>query len=237
MSGPRVSVVVAVHNCERYLPAAIDSVLAQVPLPHQVVVVDDGSTDASAQVARSYDAPVRALRQPRRGAAAARNVGVAATTGEYLAFLDADDAWTEDALDRLLHALVSNPTLDLVFGHVREFVSDEIDGGKATRFVARHGLLPGYLTGSVLMRRTSFDSVGGFREDVDSGEFLDWIARSRDLGQHETLIGNHVLWRRIHGENHGIRRADARVDYARVLKSALDRRRAAANQRSGSPEG
>jgi hypothetical protein len=68
--------------------------------------------------------------------------------------------------------------------------------------------------------------VGPFREDLVSGEFIDWMARARELSLHETVLDDHVLWRRIHSSNHGLVRADARKDYARVLKWALDRRRA-----------
>jgi glycosyltransferase involved in cell wall biosynthesis len=231
MSRPRISVVIPVHNGERYLAAAIDSALAQRPF--EVIVADDGSTDSSVGVAQSYGPPVHALpHQPRTGIAATRNRGVAACSGEFVAFLDADDLWTADAVAGPLAAFAADSGLQLVFGHVEQFISPDLDEASAKGLRFLRSLQPGYLAGAVLIRRDALVRVGPFREDLVTGDFLDWMARARDLGLRETLVPEHVLWRRIHGANHGLLRADARSDYARVLKSALDRRRAAAARRS-----
>jgi len=227
VSEPRVSVLIPVYNGARYLGEALASALSQRPGALEVIVVDDGSSDSSAEVARSFDHPVRCISLRNGGIARARNAGLAESSGDFVAFLDADDVWTPGALSALLAPLLADSSVDLVFGHVREFVSEDCDQQQARKLTARPGLLRGFLTGSLLARRTAFESVGGFREDIRSGEFLDWIARSRHLGRREALVDDQVLWRRIHGDNHGLRHADARSDYALVLKSALDRRRAA----------
>jgi glycosyltransferase involved in cell wall biosynthesis len=230
VSEPRITVLIPVHNGERYLAEAIESALSQRPQPCEVIVIDDGSSDASLEVASRFSPSVRCLSHSNGGVSRARNSGVATSDGNYLAFLDADDVWTPGALGALVARLIGDPELDLVFGRVREFVTSEPQQDRRGGLTARPGLLQGFLPGSMLIRRSAFEAVGGFREDVRSGEFLDWIARSRDLGLREIQIDDHVVWRRIHGGNHGLRRMDARVDYARVLKSALDRRRAAAGQ-------
>src|SRR5688572_24093435 len=93
MKLPRVSAIIPNYNYAYYLPRAIDSVLAQT-YPHvEIVVVDDGSTDNSETVLKSYGGRIRWLRQQNQGVAAARNHGVRETTGELVAFLDADDLW------------------------------------------------------------------------------------------------------------------------------------------------
>jgi glycosyltransferase involved in cell wall biosynthesis len=226
MSEPRVSVVIVVHNGERYLAAAIESVLKQRQAGFELIVIDDCSTDASLAISRRFEPPVRCISRKRGGIGAARNAGLAASSGEYLAFLDADDLWTPTALAARLKAFAGDPELDIVFGHVREFISPDLDMRTAERLGCRPGLEPGYLLGATLIRRDVFERVGSFRQDLATGEFVDWIARAHERGVRERLVGDHVLWRRLHGSNNGVVRADARTDYARVLKRALDRRRA-----------
>lgn len=217
--------MIPVRDGERYLGAAIESALAQRPA--EVIVVDDGSGDGSAGLANSFGEPVHVVSQPPRGIAAARNRGVAESRGDYLAFLDADDWWTPEAVNSQLRAFAADEMLELVFGHVREFVSPDLDEREASRVVCRTELEPGYLVGAVLLRSSVLARVGSFTEELVTGDFVDWMARARELGVREALIPDHVLWRRVHGANHGRLRADAREDYARLLKWALDRRRAA----------
>jgi len=234
MSEPRISVVIPVHNGERYLAAAIESAVSRRPF--EVIVADDGSTDSSLGLAHGFGSPVRALPHERcTGIAATRNRGVAASRGDHVAFLDADDVWTVDALRSQLAAFAADPGLELVFGHVQQFVSPDLDEASANALRFVRALQPGYLAGAVLIRRDVLARVGPFREDLVTGEFLDWMSRARELDVREALTPEHVLWRRIHSSNQGRRRADARGDYARVLKSALDRRRQAAAE--APPEG
>src|SRR5690242_4967891 len=98
MHGPTVTCIVPVFNGERYLGEALDSIFAQGHQPLEVLVVDDGSTDGSAAVAKSYGDRVRYFFQPNAGPAAARNLGLEAARGEFIAFLDADDLWHRDKL-------------------------------------------------------------------------------------------------------------------------------------------
>jgi glycosyltransferase involved in cell wall biosynthesis len=227
-----VSMVMPVYNGERHLEAALTSLLAQTEPPAEIIVVDDGSTDASAQVAARFGAPVRVVPTAHAGIAPARNVGVRATRGEIVGFLDADDLWTPEALHHLRARLSADPGLDVVFGHVRQFLSPELEPAEAMRLFVPDGLEPGYLVGGGLIRRRALERVGPFREDVQTGEFIDWMARARELDLSESLVEDQVLWRRVHGSNHG-RSHSARTDYARILKAALDRRRTSSSRASG----
>ena len=116
MTGPLVSVIVPVHNGARFLAAALDSVAAQDYGSMEIVVVDDGSSDNSAEIAASYR--VRLLQQPNRGVAEARNAGVAESSGELLAFLDQDDLWLERKVSRQVAALEADPTLGFVLTRI-----------------------------------------------------------------------------------------------------------------------
>lgn len=228
MSALRIAVVIPVRDGARYLVEAIESVLAQRPQPAKVLVVDDGSADDSAGLASRFGTPVECLRQSAGGAGKARNTGIAAaTSADYIAFLDADDLWTASSLATRVAAAEADPRVDLVFGHVRHFVTPELAPGAAARLVCRSELEPAYAAGGMLARRGAFQRIGGFREDLISGEFIDWLARAREAGLRELLVAEQVLSRRVHTANHGLLRADARLDYVRVVRDALHRRAAA----------
>src|SRR5256714_4033410 len=121
-----VSVMIGVYNGPPYLPEAIESVLAQTHPASELIVVDDGSEDESGAIAESYGPPVRCIRQENGGMAAARNTAVREATGDYFAFLDADDRFRPDKLERQLAAFEDDPKLDIVYGYVTEFVSPEL---------------------------------------------------------------------------------------------------------------
>jgi glycosyltransferase involved in cell wall biosynthesis len=109
MSDPSVSVVMAAYNSARYLPEAIDAVRAQTVAPAQIIVVNDGSTDETADILASYGSAVVAVTQPNQGPSAARNTGLALATGRFVALLDADDLCKPERLERQLAALAANP--------------------------------------------------------------------------------------------------------------------------------
>jgi glycosyltransferase involved in cell wall biosynthesis len=213
--GERVSVVIPARDGERHLREAVESVLSQSRPPDEVVVVDDGSSDGTAAVARSFGEPVRCLSQPALGIGAAVNRGLEETSGGLLAFNDADDLWTREKLALQLAALNERPELEAVFGHVVEFGSARPDGRP----------MPGYSRTTMLIRREAFDRVGPFAV-WRLGEFIDWYARGVDAGLVVALLPDVLLRRRIHQSNTGVLRHGEREEYARMLKSVLDRRRA-----------
>ncbi len=109
-SMPKISVVVPLYNKEAYLRRAVESALSQGPAVYEVIVVDDGSTDnGPAQLALLDDARLRLIRQPNGGVSSARNTGIEAATGEFVAFLDADDAWLPGFVDELLALMQAFP--------------------------------------------------------------------------------------------------------------------------------
>lgn len=116
---PVISVVIPCYNCAHYLPEALDSVLKQTYPPLEIIVVDDGSTDNSGQIAASYGPPVRVVRQPNQGQSVARNRGVDEAKGEWIAFLDADDLWEPDKLRLQVETLRDiSPEVGCVYTHL-----------------------------------------------------------------------------------------------------------------------
>ena len=222
---PLVSVIIPVFNGAAYLAEALDSVFLQTRLPDEVVVVDDGSTDATATVARRFENRIRYVRQEHGGIGPARNRGLRESTGPLVAFLDHDDLWTEEKLDLQVRALEASPATCMVFGLVEEFVSPDLPAHERVRLLLRKGRHPGYLVGAMLARRSAFAAVGEFPATFRAGEFVDWYLRAVEAGVPHALLPRVVLRRRLHMTNTGRGAIGARTDFARVLKNSLDRRR------------
>jgi glycosyltransferase involved in cell wall biosynthesis len=222
----RVSVVIPVYDGAGYLGEAIDSVLAQIRPPDEVVVVDDGSTDATPEVIASYGDRVTAIRQPHLGNAAALNRGVEATTGELVAFLDADDIWVRDKLAVQLEVLEGDDDADAVFGLVEQFLSEDADPSLAHRVVIPTAPQAGVSKTAILIRRLALERVGSFDETRRNSDFTDWYLRAVEQGLTSRIPRVVVARRRIHGANLGIREHDRQwPETLDALKASLDRRR------------
>jgi glycosyltransferase involved in cell wall biosynthesis len=204
---------------------AIDSVLGQTHRALDVVVVDDGSTDATLDVTRSYAPDVRCVALPHRGLGATRNAGVRSVRGDYIAFLDQDDIWPEQKLELQLAAFRAHPSPDLVFGHVREFISPELEPQVANRLRCVPAPRPAALPGTMLAARASMAQVGLFPTRWISNDFMAWLLAARQLGLREVMLAGHVLSRRLHHSNFSHRAGVTRSEYLHVLKQSLDRRR------------
>jgi glycosyltransferase involved in cell wall biosynthesis len=230
---PSVSVIIPIYNSAKYLREAIASVLAQTYSPLEVLVVDDGSSDDGPELASSYGPQVRVIAIPHRGHPAARNAGVAASAGDFLAFLDADDLWTANKLELQLEAFAANPSLDLVFGHMQNFISLELTEEERAKIKCNSTVLPGLLQGSMLARRGSFERVGPFPEERKMGDFLDWYGRAtlRNLNMH--MLPDTLVRRRIHLSNFQRTHKHLRKENLLVLKKLLDLRRAAGSAANG----
>jgi glycosyltransferase involved in cell wall biosynthesis len=226
---PTVSCIIPAFNCARYLSEAIDSVLAQDYRPSEIIVVDDGSTDGTADVALSYKNHVRYLRQANAGPAAARNYGLRVASGDFMALLDADDIWHPEKLRRQMACF--RPGLDICVAHVQNFWIPELKE-EAKRF-ENHRIakpLAGYCTGTLVARKDRFDSVGHFNERLKHGDVKEWFIRAAEQGAVMQLLPDVLLYRRLHYSNISRAVSAAFDDHLRIIKGSLERRR----QRDGS---
>jgi len=186
-----VSLIIATFNHARFLGAAIDSALAQTLGAVDVIVVDDGSTDDTPSVLARYAGRVRVLRQPNRGLAAARNAGLAAARGTYVAFLDADDVMAPTKLAAQLEMLERSPTIGWTYCDVLiETVATRTTVTASERFGYGARALDGWLFPELIhgnfipaiapmIRRTALDAAGGFDERLTALEDWDmWLRLS-----------------------------------------------------------
>ncbi|MCX6044755.1 MAG: glycosyltransferase family A protein [Chloroflexi bacterium] len=219
-----ISVVIPVYNGERYLAEAINSVLSQDYRPLEIIVVDDGSTDGSAKVAQAFGSVVRYHYQAHAGVSSARNLGVECAQGEFLAFLDADDLWVQDKLTQQVATLTADVDLDIVFGHVSQFHSPDLDDETKRRIKCPDTLLRGFHPGCMLLRLATFLRVGMFRADIAGGYFIEWYARAVEKELKLQTMPDILMLRRLHNTNIGLTEPHRRLDYARVLGEVIRRR-------------
>jgi glycosyltransferase involved in cell wall biosynthesis len=219
-----VSVVVPVRDGASYLREALESVLAQTGVAHELIVVDDGSEDGSGELARAVAPEATVITQRPQGDAAARNRGVQAAVGSHLAFLDSDDLWPAGKLALQMAVMKERPEAHLVFGHQHQFRSEELSGGQ--RFKGEGEVRPAPTWGTLLMERETLDRVGPFSSEQRIGSFMDWLTRARDAGCIEVMLDDVLLHRRLHPKSLTATSADSGSDYAHVLKGVIERRRA-----------
>jgi glycosyltransferase involved in cell wall biosynthesis len=197
-----VSVVIPAFNSEPFITNAIDSALTQDYANKEVIVVDDGSTDNTAELVKEYGSQVNFIRQGNSGPGAARNRGVAASGGEYIAFLDSDDFWLPGKLTAQVNFLERRPDIALLFHdwlvvnagseedlHLRSAInSANIESSPVDHKTCEDGWLYNALlfdsimtTISVMMRRSLFDKLNGFDESLPQGQDYDlWLRASRE---------------------------------------------------------
>jgi hypothetical protein len=126
-------------------------------------------------------------------------------------------------------AFEREPGLDMIFGFAQQFYSPELREQDAEMIKRLEKPMPGYVPGTMLIKRSSFDRAGPFAVHWHVGEFIDWYLRATDLGLRQALIPEIVLKRRVHTTNLGVRERESQTDYVRILKASLDRRRAKQN--------
>jgi len=221
-----ISVIIPAHNAEAYLAAAISSVREQSLPAAEIIVVDDGSSDATAAIAKD-NGNVTYLRQDQSGAAAARNLGAAKASGEWIAFLDADDLWVPEKLRIQNQALRDNESIDLFFGYIQEFVSETLPSEEAAKLRPRKDPLTGPSNITLLMRRNAFMNTGGFPTDLKLGEFIAWYDQVTHSGFTPLMLPQVLAHRRLHTTNQGRTNRKHLSNFALIAKRALDRKRLA----------
>jgi glycosyltransferase involved in cell wall biosynthesis len=215
-----ISVIIPVFNGAAYIGQAIESVLGQTLAPDEVLVVDDGSTDSTAEIVRRYQPRVSYRYQPNQGPGAARGLGIQESNGDLLAFIDSDDLWLPDKLRLQTAELDQDRELDLVFTNMSRFR----DGGNPADEERTIHASP--LISCLLARRTAFERVGRLRTDL-SAEFVDWYLRAVEAGLKMRTLDTLLVRRRMHSANFSRVQKNLRHEYVQLLKASLDRRRRA----------
>jgi glycosyltransferase involved in cell wall biosynthesis len=213
---PLVSVVTPTYNSGNFIAQAIQSVLEQTYQHHEVIVIDDGSTDETKDVLRGFNSYIKYLYQENRGPSAARNAGIRAARGKYICFLDADDLWVANKLEVQLAFMEHHCDIGLVFSDFEEFDADRILRGsflaeKVFRYdivseipireafmkLVMENFIP---TSTIMVRKECFEKVGLFDESLRSVEDRDMLLR---IAAHFGIacIPLVLSKKRVHGSN------------------------------------
>ena len=223
MGDPLVTVIVASLNGERFLRETLESLFAQDFDSFECVFVDDGSTDGTAEIARSF--PVRYVYQENAGLPAARNAGLAVARGSLIAFLDDDDLFPPWKLSVQAGYLVEHPDVGCVLGRQEWIVEEGVDTSGLQRDSV-YGELGGIPMASLVIRRHLLEAVGGFDTSYAYAEDRDLFVRLRETGVEVVVLPDLVLHRRLHGTNMTLAPPESHP-LLRSLKAKLDRERAA----------
>ncbi len=226
---PKVSVIIPAYNAMTYLPETLESVLQQTFTDFEVLIVDDGSSDNIVQWANGLtDDRVKFIFQSNEGVSTARNLAISKASGDYIAFLDADDLWEKTKLEKQAQFLDDNPTVGLVAtwmiltdeqGNPGAEVKIDFEQGNIRKELIEISLIP---CGSIpMVRRVCFDEVGLFDPTLRFGE--DWemwtrIAADYDFG----LIKETLVYYRQHSKNSSKNSQQILPDFDRLIEKMFD---------------
>jgi glycosyltransferase involved in cell wall biosynthesis len=217
-----VSVVIPARNGVRFLREAIASVHAQTHAATEIVVVDNGSTDATAELA--VDCGARCVGGRGWSAAEARNRGVRASACAFIAFLDHDDLWLPHKLERQIAHLRGHPHLGFVSGRVRVRVEPGAGPSPGLRNASPGDVIPGALGSTLMVRSDAFAAVGSFDLELSTSEDFDWLLRARDAGVQGEELHEVLAEYRIHGPSLSSDRATADAELFDILRASIRRR-------------
>ena len=219
---PLITCIMPTRNGERFLALAIGSLVAQTWRPLEIIVVDDGSTDRSVEIARSFGNPVRVVSHPVANPVLARNRGLEIASGDFVSFLDHDDLSIPEKLAMQMAAFTQDPTLDVCVGMVQRFSQ----AAPESAITPVGAAVPGYLTITMLARRQAFERVGPLNPVNFHSDSAEWFLRARACGIAVRLLPETLVYHRDHDDNRSLRYGDrSRAEFLRLLKSKLDTER------------
>jgi glycosyltransferase involved in cell wall biosynthesis len=226
-----VDIIIPVHNGQDFIAEALNSILNQENCINQesiafrIIVVDDASTDGTVKVVSDFKS-AELIRSHRVGQGEALNIGIRATCGDFIAFLDADDLWMPGKLNAQVGYLIKNPGIDGVYGLTAQFENSKIGTLSVTKIPIDSPPQSGLVLGSLLIRRAALQRIGGFSSDLQVNPMLDWHSRAIRSELKFDLLEEVVLRRRIHKRNLTlIHRSSVVNGYFNAIKRHLETNR------------
>jgi len=221
-----VSCIIPVYNGERFIDAAIQSVLGQTVTVSEIIVVDDGSNDGTKGKVAEFGGAVSYVRQENQGSVAARNHGLRLASGHYVAFLDADDLWQPEKIALQVERFRQEPRLGACCTYMQNFwmeeVAGEISGCEGDRLTAPQ---PG-VASTLMAKARVFDEVGSLDATLHHRDIQDWMIRVRSAGWQIDTLQQVLVRRRVHGGNVSRNRIDTGdQELLRLARETIARKR------------
>lgn len=224
---PSVSVILPVHNGERFIAGAIQNIQSQQYHPLEIIVVDDGSTDSTPEILTQFKSDIQCIQQLQAGPSAARNRGIKAAQGEVIAFLDVDDLWPDNMLLTWATYLAEHPDVDIVQGLIQRM--QMVSPGKSDgpiEFEPVFDPYPFINIGSALYRRSVYEKIGLYDEALWDNEDTDWFTRAWENNILKVLLPEVMLFYRKHDRNMTLEQKDlVFFGLIKIYKRHLDRLR------------
>lgn len=215
------------RNGEPFLAEAIESVLVQDYHPLELIVVDGGSTDRSAEIARSYDG-VRREEQVGRGLPDAWNQGVRVARGALIAFISSDDRWTPDKLSRQIDRMMREPELAYTIAMFRFFLEPGCIIPQSFNQSLLEQDLVGRIPETLVAWRETFDTVGPFNVSYAAAQDVDWFLRAQESDLPMAVVPSVLLYKRVHENNLSSNATVNTPALLQILRNSIQRRRAVA---------
>lgn len=216
----RISAIITCFNSARFIAQAVESIRLQSVPPDEIVVIDDGSTDRTGEIVRSLGG-IHYFHQQNQGSSAARNAGVAAARNDWVAFLDADDLWHPQKLEKQQALAAASHGAHALFGHAVNF-----HDGTPPESIPENQSIPAFVPGAGLFRREWLLGPGVFQNEFRAGEVVEWFSRMQRSGLNHAIIPEIVLYRRLHDSNKGrTERSQEKADYLHALRTHVREKR------------
>jgi glycosyltransferase involved in cell wall biosynthesis len=215
-----ITVIMPIYNGHAFLLEAIASIQRQKGCPLDILIVDDGSTDDTPEAVKALGSGVRSVRQEHGGISAARNTGLRNVQGDWIAFLDSDDLWSDDKLEVQLKYLAADPHLQMISGRGILYRPPGTEWDRDTSAIWTQ-----FVLGSAMFRRDFFEQVGDFDTGQHVGEDTDLFLRAIEKNIPFHLHSEVVLYYRRHANNTTNDLDKLRLGMLHALRRSLERRR------------
>lgn len=232
-----ISVILPVYNGSAYLKEAIQSVLSQSFPSLELIIVDDGSTDDSPLIVQELmqiDQRIRYLTQENSGVSAARNTGITASNGRFIAFLDQDDRWTTEALHYHITYHQQNVGVGYTLGHQICFLEEDCTPPAWFKLQMLDVPHVGYLPGTLMVKQSVFQELGLFDTRYAISSDADWFARANDTQIPMYILPQLILERRIHNENQSQQSRQIHRELFELLSASIRRKKQGENESDSS---
>ena len=220
----KVSVIIVVKNGERYLSTAIESAIAQTYPIKEIIVIDGQSSDNTRKIARSFS-QVRYIWQNNLGLANARNLGIEVAEGELIAFLDYDDLWQSNKLQRQVDYFIKEPALKYTIALVKSFLESGCSLRPEFKKQDFEQIKIGYTPSSLVVKKSLFNEIGFFNPDFAIGCDSEWFSRAKDCQISMKIIPEVLQYKRIHNLNLSANIKNYRAEMLTIIKQSLKRKR------------
>jgi glycosyltransferase involved in cell wall biosynthesis len=184
-----ISVIISVYNAERYLSESLDSVLNQSMPAKEIIVINDGSTDQTINILKSYGKKIKLIDRENKGVPYSVNEGLSEVKQPWIAFNDGDDIWSQNKLELQYNYLLEHKDLRILFGMMRQFISPELSEEDKASIYVPNSPEKALIRPAMLAHQSVFEDYGLFNPTLKAGDFIEWFQKIKENEMSKILNG------------------------------------------------